>query len=213
MITAIVLAGGRSSRFGEDKLGVDVGGRSMLAATVAAVAPLADGVAVAGPSLFDADLGDTPVALFRDREPFGGPLRGLANVLDHAIPTPGHLAVVVGGDMPAIVPAVLVRMLDILDVDPSVDAVLLGRPDERESAVDAGGGAHRRQALPLALRIDRAAAAAREAVAAGDRSLQALVDRLAHVELPAAAWLPLDPAGRTIFDVDTPADLDRLRAP
>jgi hypothetical protein len=46
---------------------------------------------------------------------------------------------------------------------------------------------------------------------AGDRSLVRLVDRLHWIELPAAAWLALDPAGGTLLDVDVPADLDRMR--
>lgn len=212
MITAIVLGGGRSSRFGGDKLAANLRGRSVLAATVAALAPIADGIAVAGPDLHGAtDVGDTPVALFRDPEPFAGPLAALDNVLGHAIPTQGHLGIVVGGDMPGVVPAVLVRMVDILDADPSIDAVLLGRPDARADAT-VTDRPPRRQVLPLAIRIGPAAAAAREAVEAGDRSLQSLVDRLATVELPAASWLPLDPAAATLLDIDTPADLDRVRA-
>ncbi|HXG26744.1 MAG TPA: NTP transferase domain-containing protein [Candidatus Binatia bacterium] len=204
MITAIVLAGGRSSRFGADKLAADLGGRSLLAATIAAVASIADGVAVAGPDLRDAaDVGETPVALFRDPDPDAGPLAALDNVLGHAILTPGHLAIVVGGDMPLLVPSVLVRMLDVLDVDPTVDAVILAAPGDRSP---------RRQVLPLAVRIGPAAEAARAAVEAGDRSLRALVDRLSTVELPAASWLPLDPSARTLTDVDTPTDLDRIRA-
>ena len=216
MITAIVLAGGRSSRFGGDKLAADLDGRSLLAATIAAVQPIADGVAVAGPALPEPselarlarpDSGeDTPVALFRDHEPYGGPLVALANVLGHALPSRSHLAIVVGGDMPRLVAQVLVRMLEVLDVDPTVDAVLLGRPE-------ASGGSQRRPVLPLAIRIDPAAEAARAAVEAGDRSLQALVDRLALAELPAPSWLALDPEAHTLLDVDTPGDLDRVRAP
>jgi hypothetical protein len=50
-------------------------------------------------------------------------------------------------------------------------------------------------------------------VGAGQRSLNALVDRLSTAELPPATWLALDPDGRTLADVDTTADLDRLRSP
>jgi hypothetical protein len=45
----------------------------------------------------------------------------------------------------------------------------------------------------------------------GRRSLQALADELGCVELPAAAWLPLDPGALTLVDVDTPNDLDEIR--
>jgi hypothetical protein len=65
--------------------------------------------------------------------------------------------------------------------------------------------------LPLAVRVDAAVRGARAALESGDRSLRALVDRLAHVELPPSTWLPLDPAAETLLDVDTTADLERLR--
>jgi molybdopterin-guanine dinucleotide biosynthesis protein A len=206
-VTAIVLAGGRSRRFGGDKLAADVGGTAMLAATIAAVAPVADRVIVAGPRLPDDVPGEPPITLLGDAEPFAGPLVALAGVLAGVLggslaggePAPGGVAIVVGGDMPSLVPAVLVRMIDTLDSDPGLDAVLLGLE-----------GADRRRVLPLALRVEPAARAARDATGAGERSLQAFVDRLAHVELDPASWRGLDPDARTLVDVDTRADLDRL---
>jgi len=61
------------------------------------------------------------------------------------------------------------------------------------------------------VQVPAALGAAEAAVGSGDRSLQALVDRLAHVELPASTWLALDPEGSTLLDVDTRADLERIR--
>lgn len=206
----IVLAGGRSARFGADKLAAELGGRSVLAATVAALGPLVDGVIVAGPALPD-DVRDAhvaPIALVRDPEPFAGPLAALANVLRWTTPeAAADLAIVVGGDMPALVPAVLRSMLDRLEAERGVEAVMLEAPP-----IAGGSDAARRSVLPLALRVGPAAAASSAAMQAGDRSLQSLVDRLASVELPAAAWLALDPDAQTLADVDTPADLGRLRA-
>jgi molybdopterin-guanine dinucleotide biosynthesis protein A len=203
VITAIVLAGGRSSRFGSDKLAVELDGASILSRTVAAVEPLADIVVVAGPGLPDGlDAGGVPATLVADREPFGGPLAALANVLDRAIPDPvTSLALVVGGDMPRIVPDVLTTMLDRLAADPELDAVILQTP-----------GAPRRQVLPLAIREHAAAIAARAALEASDRSLTGFVDRLRTLELRSDEWRALDPAGDTIADVDTRADLERLRS-
>jgi molybdopterin-guanine dinucleotide biosynthesis protein A len=99
-------------------------------------------------------------------------------------------------------------MLDVLDVDTTVDAVILGRA-EATSGTD-HGAPPRRQVLPLAIRVQPGSRAAREAVEAGHRSLQALLDRIPAVELPAADWLALDPEARTLTDVDTRADLDRI---
>ena len=214
MRTGIVLAGGRSSRFGGDKLAAELDGRSLLASAVAAVAPLVDGVLVAAPrppeSLLEAAVADVPVTLVHDRDPFAGPLAGLVNALDTAVdPDPvADLAIVVGGDMPRLVPAVLRSMLDRLAADPTIDAVLLGRP---QSLVDTERQPPRRAVLPLAVRVRAATRAAAEAIDSDDRSLQALVERLAHVEIPPAVWLPLDPGANTLLDVDTAGDLERIR--
>jgi molybdopterin-guanine dinucleotide biosynthesis protein A len=200
-VTAIVLAGGASTRFGGDKLAAELWGETVLARTIATVAPLADGVIVAGPRLPEGFVaGDIPVALIADHEPLAGPLAALANVLPTGAFGSAALGIVVGGDMPRLVPAVLVAMLDVLDQNPPVDAVLLGQEGPR------------RQVLPLAVRLDPAGRAARDAVEAGERSLQAFVDRLAAFELPARRWQALDPAGQTLTDVDTREDLDRLNA-
>ena len=203
MITAIVLAGGRSSRFGSDKLAAELDGASLLSRTIAAVKPIADIVIVAGPGLPDGlNAGGIPPTLVHDREPFGGPLVALADVLERRIPdSDTSLAMVVGGDMPRLVPAVLTAMLHRLVADPELDGVILQAPD-----------APRRQVLPLALREHAAQAAARAALEAGDRSLTGFIGRLRTLELPAAAWQAFDPAGDTLADVDTPGDIDRLRS-
>jgi molybdopterin-guanine dinucleotide biosynthesis protein A len=208
--TGIVLAGGRSSRFGGDKLAADLDGTSLLEATIAAVAAATDGIIVAGPGL-PAGLrtGEMPVALIRDVEPFGGPLAALSNALREAAPDPEHVAIVVGGDMPRLVPAVLRAMLDRIADDAAIDAVLLGQ--ERSRTGSQSEQPPRRAVLPVAVRVDAAVRAARAALESGDRALQSLVDRLAHVELPASTWLRLDPAAETLLDVDTTGDLDRLR--
>ena len=203
MITAIVLAGGRSRRFGANKLAAELEGASLLSRTIAAVEPIADIVIVAGPGLPEGrQAGDIPTSLVPDREPFEGPLAALANVLERGIPDSGtSLAIVVGGDMPQLVPAVLATMLQRLAADQELGAVLLQAP-----------GAHRRQVLPLAVREHAAVAAARATIDAGDRSLMGFVERLRTLELPVLEWQALDPAGATLTDVDMPADLDRLRS-
>ena len=206
-VTAIVLAGGRSTRFGADKLAAELDRGSVLAATIAAVARLADDVVVAGPRIPDGVAADDPpVAALADRDPFAGPLAALGNVLGSRTFGSGDLGIVVGGDMPRLVVAVLVAMLDVLDQAQEVDAVFLGPPPNGAASPP------RRQPLPLAIRLEPAARAAREAIDAGERSLQAFIDRLAQAELPAWRWLPLDPDGLTLIDIDTRADLDRLNA-
>ena len=112
-VGAIVLAGGRSSRFGRDKLAEPVDGRPMLDLAIDAVRGLtSDVIVVVAPD----DARDVPadVRVVRDARPFDGPLAGLATGLA-AVDPATEWVLVVGGDMPALVPAVLARLLDALD--------------------------------------------------------------------------------------------------
>ena len=215
LVVGVVLAGGRSSRFGGPKLQAHLDGKSLLAMTIEAVASVVSRVVVAGPELPN-DIVDVPVPieLVADAVAFDGPLAALAGALSALQVDTGTrggienhaVAVVVGGDMPLVVPDVLRAMVDRLGADPSIDAVVLAQP-----ARPSGPAAMPRAVLPAALRIEPSASAAGAALAAGDRSLARFLDRLATAELPAADWLALDPEGRTLLDVDRPADLDRMR--
>jgi molybdopterin-guanine dinucleotide biosynthesis protein A len=205
-VTGIVLAGGGATRFGGPKLTTILEGRSLLTRSIESVATLSDEVIVAGPAL-PADLADPssahiPIGLVPDDEPGAGPMAALAGALRTAM---GDVSIVVGGDMPGLVPAVLRSMLSRVETDPSLEAAIL------EAPADLGGGERRRQSLPLACRTAVAARKASDALAAGDRSLQSLLDRLAYVEIPETAWVTLDPAASTLLDVDTPSDLERIR--
>ena len=196
-VTAIILAGGRSSRFGSPKLAADLDGATILDHAVRAVASVAAEVVLAGKApVAPAAIDGRPVRLVIDEAPFAGPLAAVAGAL-RTIET--DLAIVVGGDMPGLVPAVLDAMLGQFAARSDIDAVVLH------------DGA-RRQVLPLALRVGTATAAATEALASGDRSLVRFLDRLRCAELPVDDWLALDPERRTVLDVDVPADLDRIRA-
>ncbi len=108
-IGAIVLAGGRSSRFGRDKLAEPIDGRPLLHHAIEAVRAVAtDIVVVAAPG---ANLLVPPgVRVAHDPEAFEGPLAGLAAglaALDRAI----ERVVIVAGDMPTLEPAVLSRLI------------------------------------------------------------------------------------------------------
>lgn len=187
-VTAIVLAGGRSSRFGSDKLVAEVDGRPLLHHPIAAVAGLAAEIVIVVAPGSDPPL-PAGARLIRDPLPFGGPLVGLAAALE-SVTEP--VAIVVGGDMPSLVPAVLQRLVD--RIGPDLRAVTLEVPG-------------RVQPLPVALAVEPARTAAREVLASGGRSLRDLLAALGAVTLPAAEWHALDPAGSTIVDIDRPGDL------
>jgi molybdopterin-guanine dinucleotide biosynthesis protein A len=193
---AIVLAGGASSRFGDDKLAAAYQGRPVLHHALAAVAAVADRVVLvlapdaAVPAL-PPGLG-VSLLIVRDAVAFQGPLAGLAGGLG-ALPAGVERAIVVAGDMPALVPVVLQALLDAV-------------------ASDAGAGVAWLEAdpaspLPMAVRpliVGPAAAALLE----GDRrSLRALVEAVPSVIVPSVTWRGLDTAGATLRDIDTPGDL------
>ena len=192
-ISAIVLAGGRSSRFGSDKLAAVVGDGTLLDAAVGGASSIAgDIVVVVAPGGAGRQVGDRSVKIVEDPEPFGGPLIGLLAGLA-AVAHP--MVVVVGGDMPTLGGAVLRLMVGTLGADGAVAAVVLGREG-------------RPQPLPAVIRTGAAIDAGRRLMADGERSLRSLFDELATRVLGEEEWRPLDPDGRTLHDVDTPADLE-----
>jgi molybdopterin-guanine dinucleotide biosynthesis protein A len=188
-VTGLVLAGGRSSRFGRDKLEERFDGRTLLVNAIDGVTPASTEIlVVAAP---DATLIiPRRATLIHDPVAFDGPLAGVAAGLRAARES---IVVVVGGDMPTLVGAVIESMLVTLDA-PGVDAVVLahdGRP----------------RPLPMALRREPALAAAERLLAEGERRLRAMVDALDARVIEEATWRALDPYAMTVRDIDAPADL------
>ena len=195
--SGILLAGGRSSRFGGDKLGAPYRGRPLLDHAVLALAEIATEVLILIPPVGDPpltiDLAKSPqLRLIRDPEPFGGPLVALLAGLER---TAESLAVVAGGDMPSLAPPVLGAMLRALD-----------NSEHALVALDFRG---RVQPLPLALRVGSATPIVRRLLGSGERSLRSLLTAGGAARLPEADWRPLDPAADTLKDIDTPDDLGR----
>ena len=189
-VGAIVLAGGRSSRFGRDKLTEPVDGRPLLDHAIAAVQAVAtDIVVVAAPDANPVVPGGVHVA--HDPVAFEGPLAGLAAgfaALDPAV----DRVVVVAGDMPSLMPAVLQRLLDA--VASGSDAAILGLDGDTPP-------------VPLALRRRRAQAAVGALLDAGERRLRAVSQVLGAEVIPASTWRLDDPTAKTLRDIDTPGDV------
>jgi molybdopterin-guanine dinucleotide biosynthesis protein A len=189
--SGIVLAGGRSSRFGGDKLAAVVDGVPLLDRAIAAVGEVAGEILVVGRTGGVAH--DRRVRFVNDPAPHQGPLAGLTAGLAAAS---HERAVVVAGDMPFLDPAVLRMLLaDLGDIASGPEAVALGL-----------GPTHSPQPLPIAVRrsiLDRAAAT----VAGGERSLGQFVARLRLHVIPEPAWRAADPAARSLVDIDVFSDL------
>ncbi len=195
-LAGIVLAGGASSRFGRDKLAVEVGGRRLLDLAVEAVGGMTALVIVALAREDDRSIeapAGTRLVRVHDSIAGGGPLIGLVGALDAAALLGADAALVVGGDMPRLQRGVLEALVDRL-ADPAVDAV---------APIVRG----RRRPLPSAVRVGPAAEAARLGIAAGDGRLRGVLERLQTVELDEIAWREWDPEGDTFLDIDVGSDL------
>ena len=193
-VSGIVLAGGRSSRFGADKLAARYGDSTLLERAVAAVGAVASEVIVV------LALGDerqlpaasVPVRRAVDPETFGGPLVGLLAGLEAAREP---VAIVAGGDMPTLAPDVLRLLI----------RRLIASEGSRDAAVLVQRGEMR--PLPCAIRNGTATQAARRLLGEGERSLLALIRSISALSVPEGDWRPLDPTAATLLDVDVPGDL------
>jgi molybdopterin-guanine dinucleotide biosynthesis protein A len=188
-VTGIVLAGGRSSRFGRDKLVERIDGRRLLDSAIDGVTPASTEIlVVAAPDAVP--VLPAGARLIHDPVAFEGPLAGVATGLRAARES---MVLVVGGDMPTLVGALMDSMLAALDAR-GIEAVVL----EHDG---------RARPLPLALRRDPALAAADVLLADGERRLRRLIETLETTVIPEETWRALDPYGMTVRDIDTPADL------
>ena len=188
-VAAVVLGGGRSTRFGSDKLAIDVGGAPLLLHAVDAARGVARQVVVVGRPAVPLPEGVVVVA---DSQAHAGPYAAVLDGID-ALDLDIEVVLVLAGDL--------------IDPGPILPALLaaLGaddphRPPEAAVAVDDEG---RRQPLLAAYRVEPLVAGM-AGVDAYHRAAYALLDGLHVVEVPAA---DVPGANEATRDVDTPADL------
>lgn len=187
-VSAIALAGGRSTRFGRDKLAEPLDGVPLLWRTIEAVHAVADDIVVVVAPGSEPELpADVRVAYdpATGQGPLVGVLAGLEAVRHDTV-------IVVGGDMPWLRPEVLGLMA--AGLQGSTEAVAL--------EVDT-----RPQQLPLVVRRGAALSAARGLVESDERRLGALLEALEVTMIAEADWRPIDPDADSLHDVDTPEDL------
>jgi molybdenum cofactor guanylyltransferase len=186
MVAAAVLAGGASRRMGRDKATMAVGGVALASLALAAAARVADPVVLVAPRGHPA----RGLAARLVTDPGEGPLAALAAALG-SLDT-GHV-LVLAGDHPGLRVELLAHLTGLAGRG---QAVACRRGPRLE---------------PLVAVYERApalaAARARLADPAGDRSLLGLLAGLRTVVVEEPEWRTLDPDGRSFVDLDDPADL------
>ncbi|GAA1879725.1 molybdenum cofactor guanylyltransferase [Lapillicoccus jejuensis] len=180
-VTALVVAGGASTRYGADKLAEPLGATTVLGHLVNTLPPDWAVVVVGERRPLPRD-----VTWVRDEPPGGGPLAGIA-AGSGAVTT--EALVVVGGDMPLAAPGA-VALAQALD----------GAPYD-VAAVAAALEHARAHPLLVAWRT----AALRAALPADPR------DGRVRAVLDAVPYRLLDVGADPVLDVDTPAALDLVR--
>jgi FdhD protein len=192
-ITAAVLAGGRSMRMGVDKTLLPVDGESLLVRVIEAVgAVCAHTIVVTNRPETLADAGLSPdIPVLTDEVAYQGPLGGLVTALKSA---PDDWVLAVAADMPWLQPA-LVRALWNARDGAQVVVPLAAKGPEPLLAL------YHRDCLP----------AARKVLASGRRRLVAMFADLKVVEVPVESLRDVDPELLSLFNVNTPEDLQEAR--
>jgi molybdopterin-guanine dinucleotide biosynthesis protein A len=155
--TAVVLAGGRAARLGgQAKPQLEVGGRSMLATVLSAVADAATRIVVGPPQPVPAG-----VVVVREQPPGGGPVAALRAGLA-LVDT--ELVAVLAGDLPFLTAGLLTELRRRLTADGILvvddtgrDQLLLGlwRTGRLRTAVGAGQGPTSMRRALASLSVDR----------------------------------------------------------
>jgi molybdenum cofactor guanylyltransferase len=196
-VTGIVLAGGRSRRFGSrDKLTATVDERPLIHHVAGGLSPAVDDLVVSCRTeqitVLEDALEDipSPITFRPDLVPDRGPLGGIASALEA---TASRDVLVVAGDLPLVTDDVVETLLATHDAACTVPVTRDGR----------------RQPLCAAYRRSALRAAVEGALEAGERSMRAVLDRL-HVDPVRMAQTEDDPSA--FVNVNTPADLRRVAA-
>ena len=191
-VSVIVLAGGRSSRFGTDKCRASFAGTPVLQRVLDRVEDLrgagrVDDVTVVGPW--------APEGVRVELEPvrFLGPLGGLAHALGAV---DAQVALVLAGDHPLLCTELLELLADQALATPDADAVVPVGPDGPEPLV----ACYRRSVR----------AVVQQQLERERRSLRGLLDELSVEWVDREAWSRVDPGGWSFLDIDSPEDLTAL---
>lgn len=190
---AIILCGGANQRMGRDKATLPFGtGEVMLQRVVRLVGQVVPAERIVCVAAADGQLPNLPpsVQIVRDPQPHRGPLAGLATGLA-ALAGQADVAFVTGCDMPLLVPAIVEKMFAQLG-DAKIAAPHDGERFHPLAAV------YRTDVIPTAQAL----------LAAGERSLIALLEKSHAKQIPVGALRDVDPQLSSLVSCNTPREHD-----
>ena len=192
-IGAVILAGGRSSRFGRDKAAVQLDGLSLLEHVLNGLPESrAETVLVLREEQVVQEAAIDRI-VFDDPDLPDGPLRGIVAGLEAMTSDWGW---VVACDLPGIVPALL-------------EELALARTPDALGVIPEWGG----RIQPLCALYSRAALPIlRESAGSGARSVTRALDHPGFQRFAELRSSKLDPEGRSFININTPDALERFRS-
>jgi molybdenum cofactor guanylyltransferase len=187
-LSAIIQAGGQSRRMGRDKALIDFQGQPIIAHVIETLRALSDDIVIVSNR---SDLYSSFGArVAPDFDPPCGPLGGLAAGLQAV---KADLAIVVACDMPFLKVNLLRWLIELAD---GYDAVVPQSGAEYEPL----HAVYRRECYrPIVQRIER-----------GERRVISFFADVRLRPVPEAEWRVIDPAGRSLINLNTPEDLNLL---
>jgi molybdopterin-guanine dinucleotide biosynthesis protein A len=189
-LTGVVLAGGQSRRLGTDKALLQFDGKTLLARTVETLAPLCREVIVVTNS---PQAHAHPAArLVGDLLPGMGSLGGIYSGLEAATT---HYSLVVGCDMPFLVPGVITYLASLA---PSFDVIM----PRHQKLLEPLHSIYSKPCLPFIRALL-------------DKRQLRIFDFLPHVRVryvEESELAPLDPDHHSFRNINTPQDLAEVRA-
>ena len=197
-LSLLILAGGKSTRMGQDKAWLMLDGRPLVMRVIGRVLPLVDEVIVSTnqPDLFDAWLPSltVPACTVADRYRGAGPLAGLHAGL---LVARHDLVLTLATDMPFVNPT-LVGYLAQLATGADVDAVVpqVPSPETGQIGLEPLHAIYRRICLP----------AIESCLEADQRRVMSFLDRVRLRVVSPDEIRPHDPLFRSFANVNTPQD-------
>jgi molybdopterin-guanine dinucleotide biosynthesis protein A len=198
LLSLLILAGGKSTRMGQDKAWLMLDGRPLVMRVIDRMLPLVDEVIVSTnqPAVFDAWLPSltVPARTVADRYRGAGPLAGLHAGL---LMARCDLVLALATDMPFVNPA-LIRYLAELATSADVDAVVpqVPSPETGQIGLEPLHAIYRRTCLP----------AIEGCLIADQRRVVSFLDRVRLRVVSSDEIRPHDPLFRSFANVNTPQD-------